>query len=121
MGVFGKSPSVLLQLLLKSLSSEPLLGDESLDLTSLGGLLLDLPLFVTLLLLDRSLDLSPDNVLSHIVLLSESESSSDAADSLWSESSWSLRVGESSTLSLALLKNFEEKNSKIWSANETSD
>lgn len=41
--------------------------------------------------------------------------------SLRSESSWSLGVGESLDLTLALLKNFKEKNGKVWSTDAASD
>merc|ERR1719313_922442 len=82
MSILGSSPSILLSFGIQCLSSESLLGDESLDLWRLVESLLDLLLRV--LLLDLLLNLSGDNVLSDIVFLSKDESSSDLLGSLGS-------------------------------------
>lgn len=108
-GLLSSLPLVDLDSLVDDLSSDSLLGDESLDLWCLvEGLV-------------SSLDLSSDNVLGDIVLLSKSESSSDVVSSLWSESSWSLVVSESFDFTLALDENLECDDSKIWSTNASSN
>jgi len=66
-------------------------------------------------------DGSSDNVLGDIILsLSEDESLSDVLGSLWSESSWSIGVGESSNLSLTLDEDLKGNDGKIWSADASS-
>jgi len=121
MSILGGSPSVLLHLLIKSLSSESSLGDKSLDLRSSVEDSVFLGFFTILLFGDLLLNLSHDDVLSNIILLSKSERLSNVANSLWSESSWSLRISESWNLTLTFNQNFEEDSSKIWSTNATSN
>lgn len=114
MSLLRLEPSVLLGSLVDSLSSDSLLGDESLDL---WGLVEHLIVFALNLLGDGS----SDNVLGDIILsLSEDESLSDVLGSLWSESSWSIGVGESSNLSLTLDEDLKGNDSKIWSADASS-
>ena len=105
---FTLNPSFLLFSLHDSLSSDSLLGDESLY----GWC------FVESLV--SSLDLSSDNVLGDIVLLSKSECLSDVLGSLWSESSWSGLIGESWNVSLSLDENSKGNNGKIWAADASS-
>jgi len=95
MGVLGGGPSVLLQFLVELLSSESLLGNKSLDLWSSVENSIFLSFFLTLLLGDLLLNLSHNDVLSNIILLSKSKSCSNVANSLWSESSWSLGISKS--------------------------
>lgn len=91
------------------LSSESLLGDESLDL---GGLVEGL---VALL------DFSSHNVLSHVVGLSESEHLSDVAGSLGSESAGLGVGGHSVDFGLTLLDDLEGNNGKIGTADAAAD
>jgi len=108
-GLFAGLPSVLLDLLVEGLSSDSLLGDESLDLWGLEEGLV------------ASLDFSSDNVLGHIVLLSEGESLSDGVGSLWSKSSWSLDISEAGNLTVSLLEDLEGDDRKVWSTDASSD
>lgn len=102
-------PSLSLLSLVEDLSSDSLLGDESLDL---GGLVEGLV---------SSLELSSHDVLSDIVLLSQHEGLSDPVGSLWSESSWPDAVGESLDVLLALDQDLEGNDGKVGSADATSD
>ena len=114
MSLLRLEPSVLLDSLVNRLSSKSLLGDESLDLWSLVE---DLVLLAFNLLGDGS----SDDVLGNIILsLSEDESLSDVLGSLWSESSWSVGVSESSDLSLTLDEDLEGDDGKIRSADASS-
>ena len=63
---------------------------------------------------------SSDNVLSYIVLFSQSKSCSDVIGSLWSESSWSLSISESSNFLWSFFNDFKGNNCKIWSADTSS-
>jgi len=108
-GLSGSFPSGHLARLVESLSSESLLGNKSLDL---GG-------FVESLV--TKLDLSADNILSNIILLSEGEGLSNFANSLGTKSSRSLRVGESGNISVTLLKNLKGNDTEIGSADAASD
>jgi hypothetical protein len=101
-------PVINLGFLGDDLSSESLLGNESLDLWSLVESLVSL------------LDFSSNNILGNIILLSESESLSNVSNSLWTESSWSLSVGKTLVLVFSLNENFEGNNSKIWSTDASS-
>lgn len=103
-------PVGLLVSLVDNLSSKSLLGNESLNI---WGFIVGL---VT------SNDWSSDNTLSNIILtLSEGESLNDVGNSLWSESSWSLGVGEASDVLLSLNENFEGDDSEVWAADATSN
>ena len=93
----------------KSLPSESLLGNESLDVGWLVESLVSL------------LDLSSNNVLSNVVLLSESENLADVAGSLGSESSLSSLVGNTFDFSVSLLDDLEWDDSKIGSADAASN
>ena len=90
------------------LSSDSLLSDESLNL---GG-------FVESLI--SLFDFSSNNVLSDIVLLSESEDLSDVVGSLGAESSWLISIGDTFDFSISLLGDSEGNNGKIWAANASS-
>lgn len=103
-------PVSLLVSLVDNLSSKSLLGNESLNVWG----------FVVSLV--SSFDFSSDNILSNIILtLSEGESLNNVGNSLWSESSWSLRIGEASDVLLSLNENFEGDDSKIWATDATSN
>jgi len=91
------------------LSSESLLGDESLDL---GGLVESL---VTLL------DFSSHNVLSHVVGLSKSEHLSDVAGSLGSESAGLGVSGNTVDFGLTLFDDLEGDNGEIGTADAAAD
>ena len=93
----------------EGLSSESLLGDESLDV---GGLVESL---VTLL------DLTAHNVLSHVVLLTEGEDLSDVASSLGAESAGLVVRGDTFDLSISLLDDSEGDDSKIRAADAAAD
>ena len=100
--------SLLLLLLVDSLSSESLLSNESLYFRGfVEGL-------VTLL------DFSPDNVLSHIILLSESEHLSDVVGSLGSKSSWLVTISNTLNLTFSLLGDLKSNHSKIGSTDASS-
>jgi len=96
-------------LLHESFSSVSLLSNKSLNLWALVESLITL------------LKLSSDNVLGNSIGLSEGESSSDSIGSLWSKSSWSLLIGEASNVLLSLNENLKSDNSKIWSADASSN
>ena len=92
-GLFVGFPGVDSGVLGYDLSSNSLLGDESLDV---GG-------FVENFTIGSSgLSWSSDNVLSNIIGLSENESFSNVSGSLWSKSSWSLGIGEAFNFSISL-------------------
>ena len=102
-------PGVDLTRLVESLTSVSLLSNKSLDL---GGFVESL---VTLG------DFSANNILGNVILLSEGEGLSNLANSLGTESSGSLGVGESSDISITLLEDLEGNNTKIGSADAASD
>jgi len=92
-GLFVGFPGVDSSVLGDDLSSNSLLGDESLDV---GG-------FVENFTIGSSgLSWSSDNVFSNIIGLSENESFSNVSSSLWSKSSWSLGIGEAFNFSISL-------------------
>lgn len=93
----------------KGLSSESLLGDESLDL---GGFVESL---VTLL------DFSSHDVLSNIILLSQGEGLSDGRGSLGAESSGLVTIGNTFDFSITLLDDSEGNDGKIGTADAASD
>lgn len=109
MSLLGFDPLLLLLSLVDNLSSDSLLGDESLDTWGFEeGLVSDL-------------DLSSDDVLGNIILsLSEDESLSNVVGSLWSESSWSVNVGKASNVLISLDEHLEGNDGKIWAANASS-
>ena len=67
------------------------------------------------------LDLAADNVLGDIVLLAESESLSDLASPLGTESARLLVIGEASNLAGTLLENLEGKDAKVGAGDAASD
>ncbi len=81
------------------LSSKSLLGNESLNLGALVESLVTL------------LDLAANNVLSHVVLLAESEDLADIASSLGSESARLVVSGNSLDISITLLDDLESDHS----------
>jgi len=108
-GLLGFDPLLLLDSLVDNLSSDSLLGDESLDAWR----------FVEGLI--TSLDLSSNDVLSDIILsLSQDEGLSDVVGSLWSESSWSLNIGKSSNVLISLDENLKGNNGEIWATDASS-
>ena len=108
-GLAGSLPRGELALLVVGLSAEALVGDDALDL---GGLVEGL---VALL------DLAADNVLGDIVLLAESESLSDLASPLGTESARLLVISEAGNLTGALLENLEGKDAKVGAGDAASD
>ena len=116
-GVPGGLPSVFLGSLVECLSSKPLVSDESLDLWCL----IESSLCLVVFGISGLGDSSSHNAFPWVILLSEGEGSSDFVGSLWSESSWSLSVGETGDLSWTLLEDPEEEGGKIWSADASSD
>lgn len=98
-----------LQSLQVSLSLQSLWSNQSLDLWSLGVLLLTLD------------NLSSDDVLSNIILLGQTEELSNVVSSLWTQSLWNLGVSQTLKLSITLLDNDKGQNSKILTDNGTSD
>ena len=104
---------ILLDLLVDNLSSDSLFSDKSLYLwcfvESFFGISLSF------------FNFSSNNVLSHIILLSKNKGLSDSVCSFWTESSWSLVVGEAFDFAFSLNEHFESDNSKIWSANASSN
>lgn len=114
LGVLGSSVSLGLGVLNlvslhSSLSLESLWGNESLDLWSLGVGLVSLG------------DLSSDNKVSNVVLLGQTEELSDVVGSLWSESLWSLDVGESLDVGVTLLGDDQVKGSNVVTDDATTD
>ena len=109
LGVFlACLPSLLLGLLQNSLSSQSGGSDESLNVWRLvSGLL-------------ANFDFSSNNIFSWVILLSEGECLSDAADSLWPKSSWSCGIGESWNFLISLNENLECNDGKVWSADTSS-
>ena len=106
--LLARLPSLLLVSLQDGLSSESGGSDKSLNIWRLvSGLL-------------TNLDFSSHNIFGWIILLSEGECLSDAADSLWSKSSWSWSISESWNLCFSLNENLECDDSKIWSADASS-
>ena len=109
-GLFRSLPGSHLTRLVEGLASQPLLGNESLDL---GGLVESL---VTLG------DLSADNVLGNIILtLSEVEGLSNLANSLGTESSGLVDISESGNISITLLEDLEGNDAKVGTADASSD
>jgi hypothetical protein len=107
--LLGLLEFVELLLLDESLSSESLLGHESLDL---GGFVESL---VTLL------NFSSHDVLSNIVLLSEVEDFSNVVGSLGAESSWLVTISNTFDLLVTLLDDSEGNDGKIWATDAASD
>ena len=107
--LLGLLEALNLGLLSELLSSESLLGDESLDL---GALVEGLVLL---------LDFAADNVLSHVVVLAESEHLADVAGSLGSESAGLVVGGNSLDISITLLDDLESDDSQIRAADATAD
>jgi hypothetical protein len=98
-----------LQGLQVSLSLQNLWSDQSLDLWSLGVLLLTLD------------NLSSDDVLSNVILLGQTEELSDVVSSLWTQSLWNLDIGQTLELTVTLLDDNKGQDGKIWTNNGTSD
>ena len=63
---------------------------------------------------------SSDNVLSYIILFSQSESLSDVIGSFWSKSSWSLSISKSSKFLWSFFNNFKCNYGKIWTTDASS-
>jgi len=107
--LLGSLPCANLTSLVDSLSSDSLLGDESLDLGRfVEGL-------VTLL------EFSADDVFGEVILASESILLSDLASSLWAESSFSLLVGKAGNFTGTLLENLKGDDTKVRSTDASSD
>jgi len=108
MSFFACLPSLLLASLGEHLSSQSDFGNESLDLWWLiSGFAV-------------RFNSSSDNILGWIILLSESESLSKAADSLWSKSSWSGGISQPWDISVSLDENLKCNDWEIWSTDASS-
>lgn len=108
LGLLLLCESVLLLLLVDSLSSQSLLSDESLYFRGFVEGLVAL------------LDFSPDNVLSDIILLPESEHLSDVVGSLGSKSSWLVTISNTLNLTFSFLGDLKSNHSKIGSTDASS-
>ena len=95
--------------LVDNLSSNSLLGDESLDV---GGFVESFSILLS--------NLSSNNVFSDIVSLSKNESFSNVSGSLWSKSSWSLGVSETFNFTISLLENSKCNDGKVSSTDASS-
>ena len=91
------------------LSSESLLGNESLDLGALVESLVTL------------LDLAADDVLSDIVLLAESEDLADVAGSLGTKSAGLVVGGHTLDVSITLLNDLKGDDGKIGATDAATD
>ena len=107
--LLGLLEALDLSLLGELLSSKSLLGNESLDLRALVESLVTL------------LDLTAHNVLSHVVLLAESEHLADVAGSLGAESSGLVVGGDTLDVSITLLDDLKGDDSKIGAADAAAD
>lgn len=72
-------------------------------------------------LLFRALDLSSDNILSHIVLLAQVEELSDLGCTLGTKSLWKDVVGQTGDLTLALLDNDEREDGDVGADDASAD
>lgn len=108
-GLAGSLPGRHLTSLVERLSSESLLGDESLDARRFVVGLITLG------------NISLDNVFTDIILLPKGESLSNLSNSLRSESSGSLGIGEASDISGTLLEDLEGNDAEIGSTDAASD
>lgn len=117
----GKSLFVLSSELLLSLVSQNLglLEDSLSSKSSLSDESLDLRRFVEGLV--TFLDFSSDNILSNIISLSEGEDLSDVVGSLGTKSSGLVTISNTFDISITLLDDSEGNNSKIGSADASSD
>ena len=107
--LLGLLESLDLGLLGELLSSESLLGHESLDLGALVESLVTL------------LDLAADNILSDIILLAESEHLADVAGSLGTESA-GLGIGcHTLDVSVTLLHDLKGDHGKIGATDAAAD
>lgn len=106
-------------LLAETLSAEPLLSDESLDL---GGLVESFLFFVAISILDCLLDGAMDNILANIVLLFvKIEIFPDVIGSLLSELVGPVDVGDLVDVLLTLLEHAECDDGKIWTTDASAD
>jgi len=109
-GLLGGLVAVLNGSLLKLLSAEALLGDQTLDL---GGLVMSL---IT------TLDFTGNDVLAHIILLRvEAEDGGNLVLSLLEESVGDILVGAAFDLLVTLLDDLKSNDSKIRSGDATTD
>jgi len=97
-----------------SLSLKDQRGNQTLDLGSLGDLLLR---FLSLL----RREFTPDHVLSDIILFAQVEEFSDLRSSLWSKSSWEVSVRETRNLLFSLFDNDEVQNGNVGTDDATPD
>jgi hypothetical protein len=93
----------------ENLSSNSLLGDESLNI---WGFVESLSILLS--------NLSSDNVLSDIIGLSKDKSFSNVSGSLWSKSSWSLGIGKSFNFTFSFDENSEGNDRKVSSTDASS-
>ena len=107
--LLGLLEALNLGLLSELLSSESLLGYESLDLGALVEGLVAL------------LDFAADNVLSHVVVLAESKHLADVAGSLGTESAGLVVGGHTFNISITLLDDLESDDSQIGTADASTD
>ena len=107
--LLGLLEALNLGLLGELLSSESLLGNESLNL---GALVEGLVLL---------LDLATHNVLSHVVLLAESEDLTDVGSSLGAEAAGLVVGGNTLDVSITLLNDLEGDDGQIGTADAAAD
>ena len=109
-GLLGGLVAVLNGSLLKLLSAEALLGDQTLDLRGL------------VMSLITTLDFTGNNVLAHIILLwVKAEDGGNLVLSLLEESVGDILVSAAFDLLVTLLHNLEGNDSKIRSSDATAD
>lgn len=114
LSVLSSSVSLLLSVvdllgLQSSLSLQSLRGDQSLDLWGLGEGLAVL------------LDSSSDNVVSDVVLLSQTKELSDVVGSLWTQSLWGGDVSQTLNVGLTLLDNGQGNDGHVLVDDTSSD
>ena len=101
------------------LSAETLLSDESLDL---GSLVVNSVFLLTRLVSALLLDLTANDVVSHIVLfLVKVEESADSVSSLLTEAVWSISVGDLCDLLLTLFDDSQLDDSEVRSTDTSTN
>ena len=101
------------------LSTETFLSDESLDL---GSLVVNSVFLLTRLVSALLLDLTANDVVSHIILfLVKVEESADSVSSLLTEAVWSISVGDLCDLLLTLFDDSQLDDSEVRSTDTSTD
>ena len=101
------------------LSAETLLSDESLDL---GSLVVNSVFLLTRLVSALLLNLTANDVVSHIILfLVKVEESADSVSSLLTEAVWSISVGDLCDLLLTLFDDSQLDDSEVRSTDTSTN